>query len=139
MDQVAEIRDKIDLAALIGEYVPLKKAGRNFKAPCPFHNEKSPSFVVSPERQIWHCFGCGKGGDCYTFLIEYERLEFPEALRLLAKRVGIELQQRSAQPGLTSQKEKLYQCNSLAKEFYHYVLMEHKVGEKAREYLKGRG
>lgn len=139
MDQVAEIRDKIDLAALIGEYVPLKKAGRNFKAPCPFHNEKSPSFVVSPERQIWHCFGCGKGGDCYTFLIEYERLEFPEALRLLAKKVGVELQQRSAQPALTSQKERLYQCNSLAKEFYHYVLMEHKVGEKAREYLKGRG
>lgn len=139
MDQVAEIRDKIDLAALIGEYVPLKKAGRNFKAPCPFHNEKSPSFVVSPERQIWHCFGCGKGGDCYTFLIEYERLEFPEALRLLAKRVGVELQQRNAQSGLTSQKERLYQCNSLAKEFYHYVLMEHKVGEKAREYLKGRG
>lgn len=139
MDQVAEIREKIDLAGLISEYVPLKKAGRNFKAPCPFHNEKSPSFVVSPERQIWHCFGCGKGGDCYTFLIEYERLEFPEALRMLAKRVGIELQQRNAQPGLSSQKERLYQANSLAKEFYHYVLTEHKVGEKAREYLKNRG
>ena len=140
MDQVAEIRDKLDLAALISEYVPLKKAGRNFKAPCPFHNEKSPSFVVSPERQIWHCFGCGKGGDCYTFLMEYERLEFPEALRMLAKRVGVELQQRgSQQAGLASQKERLYQCNSLAKEFYHYVLTDHKVGQKAREYLKDRG
>lgn len=140
MDEVSLIRERVDIVDLISEYVQLKKAGRNFKAPCPFHNEKSPSFVVSPERQIWHCFGCGKGGDCYTFLIEYERLEFPEALRMLAKRVGVELtQQRTAQPGITSQKERLYQANSFAKEFYHYVLTQHKVGEKAREYLKNRG
>ncbi len=139
MDQVTEIRDKIDIASLIAEFVPLKKAGRNFKAPCPFHTEKSPSFVVSPERQIWHCFGCGKGGDAYTFLMEYERLEFPEALRLLAKRAGVEIVERGRQTGLTSQKERLYAANSLAKEFYHYVLTQHKVGEKAREYLKNRG
>lgn len=139
MDEVALIRERVDIVDLISEYVQLKKAGRNFKAPCPFHNEKSPSFVVSPERQIWHCFGCGKGGDCYTFLIEYERLEFPEALRMLAKKVGIELQQRNAQPGLSSQKERLYQANSLTKEFYHYVLTQHRVGEKARSYLKNRG
>ncbi len=139
MDEVAQIREKIDLAALISEYVPLKKAGRNFKSPCPFHTEKSPSFVVSPERQIWHCFGCGKGGDCYTFLMEYERLEFPEALRLLAKRAGVELTNRGKRSETTSQKERLYQANSLAKEFYHYVLTKHKVGERAREYLKNRG
>ncbi len=139
MDEVAQVREKIDLAALISEYVPLKKAGRNFKSPCPFHTEKSPSFVVSPERQIWHCFGCGKGGDCYTFLMEYERLEFPEALRMLAKRVGVELTNRGKRSETTSQKERLYQANSLAKEFYHYVLMQHKVGEKAREYLRNRG
>ncbi|MGH9856735.1 MAG: DNA primase, partial [Acidobacteriota bacterium] len=139
MDEVAQIREKIDIVALISEYVPLKKAGRNFKAPCPFHTEKSPSFVVSPERQIWHCFGCQKGGDCYTFLMEYERLEFPEALRLLAKRTGIELAQRGASKGLISQKERLYQANSLAKEYYHYVLTKHKAGERARSYLKNRG
>ncbi len=113
MDQVAQIREKIDIVSFISEFIPLKKAGRNFKANCPFHNEKSPSFVVSPERQIWHCFGCQKGGDCYTFLMEYERLEFPEALRMLAKRVGIELTSREANSGLATQKERLYQINSL--------------------------
>ena len=139
MDQVAEIREKIDLVALITEYVPLKKAGRNFKAPCPFHNEKSPSFVVSPERQIWHCFGCGKGGDVYTFLMEYERLEFPEALRMLAKRTGVELENSRQSSNLSSKKERLYQVNSLAKEYYHFVLTKHAAGAKALDYLKNRG
>src|SRR6266566_5444387 len=122
MDQVSQIREKIDIVSFISEFIPLKKAGRNFKANCPFHNEKTPSFVVSAERQIWHCFGCQKGGDVYTFLMEYERLEFPEALRLLAKRTGIELSRKSFDSGLSSRKEQLYQINSLAKEYYHYVL-----------------
>ncbi|MGH7204061.1 MAG: DNA primase [Candidatus Levyibacteriota bacterium] len=139
MDEVSQIREKIDIVALISESVPLKKAGRNFKAPCPFHNEKSPSFVVSPERQIWHCFGCGKGGDVYTFLMEYERLEFPEALRLLAKRTGVELTSHERNPGLATQKERLYQVNSLTKEYYHYVLTKHPAGQRALEYLKNRG
>lgn len=139
MDEVSLIREKTDIVALISEFVALKKAGRNFKAPCPFHNEKSPSFVVSPERQIWHCFGCGKGGDIYTFLMEYERLEFPEALRMLAKRAGVELTNRERNPGLATQKERLYQINSLTKEYYHYVLTKHKAGEKALAYLKNRG
>jgi len=139
MDQVAQIREKIDLVSLISEFIPLKKMGRNYKCPCPFHNEKSPSFVVSPERQIWHCFGCGKGGDVYTFLMEYERLEFPEALRMLAQRAGVTLVNQARSTGLTSQKERLYQCNTLAKEFYHYVLLKHKAGERAREYLHNRG
>lgn len=138
MDQVSQIRDAVDIVALIGEYITLKKAGRNFKSPCPFHNEKSPSFVVSPERQIWHCFGCGKGGDCYTFLMEYEHLEFPEALRALAKRTGIELQQSEYESNTSSRKESIYHLNKLAAEFYHFILMNHKAGEKAREYLKER-
>lgn len=139
MDEVSLIREKIDIVSLISEFVQLKKAGRNFKAPCPFHTEKSPSFVVSPERQIWHCFGCGKGGDVYTFLMEYERLEFPEALRLLAKRAGVELTSREKNSGLATQKERLYQINSLAKEYYHYVLTKHPVGKRALEYLENRG
>ena len=139
MDQVAQIREKIDIVSFISEFIPLKKAGRNFKANCPFHGEKTPSFVVSPERQIWHCFGCGKGGDVYTFLMEYERLEFPEALRTLAKRAGIELKTQEKNSNLATQKERLYQINSLTKEFYHYVLTQHPAGKHALEYLKNRG
>lgn len=140
MDQVAQIREKIDIVALLSEYLTLKKAGRNFKALCPFHNEKTPSFVISPERQIWHCFGgCNKGGDVYSFLMEYEKVDFPEALRILAKRAGIELLSQSYSSGETSKKERLYQINSLAKEFYHYVLTKHSAGKKALNYLKNRG
>ena len=139
MDEVAQIRDKIDLVEFISEYVSLKRAGRNFKAPCPFHSEKSPSFVVSPERQIWHCFGCAKGGDVYTFLMEYDRLEFPEALRTLAKRAGVELTSRDRNPGLASQKERLYEINNYAKEFYHWLLTKHANGKRALEYLQNRG
>lgn len=139
MDQVSLIRDKIDIAAFIGEFVTLKKAGRNFKANCPFHSESTPSFMVSPERQMWHCFGCGKGGDIYSFLMEYERVEFPEALRMLAKRAGIELVSRQFSTGVSSKKEQIYQINNLAKEFYHYVLTKHAAGKKALEYVMARG
>jgi DNA primase len=139
MDEVEQIREKIDIVTYISEFITLKKAGRNFKANCPFHSEKSPSFVVSPERQIWRCFGCQKGGDVYTFLMEYERLEFPEALRTLAKRAGIELKERERDSGLITQKERLYQINSLTKEYYHYVLTKHPAGKRALEYLKNRG
>lgn len=139
MDQVAQIKEKIDIISFISEFVPLKKAGRNFKANCPFHNEKSPSFMVSPDRQSWHCFGCQKGGDIYSFLMEYERMDFPEALRTLAKRTGVELVSSPQTAGISSKKELLYKINSLAKEYYHYILTKHKAGEKAREYLVGRG
>lgn len=139
MDQVEQVKEKTDIVSLISEYITLKKAGRNFKSPCPFHTEKSPSFVVSPERQMWHCFGCGKGGDVYSFLMEYERMEFPEALRTLASKAGITLVQQSHSGAASSQKERLYQCNSLAKEYYHYVLTKHAAGAKAREYLEKRG
>lgn len=134
MDQVDQIREKTDIIALISEYIPLKQMGRNFKALCPFHLEKTPSFVVSKERQIWHCFGCAKGGDVFTFLMEYERLEFFEALRILAKRAGIEIT-TSFDKGVTSQKEIIYKLNRLALEFYHYLLVKHNVGKKALNYL----
>jgi DNA primase len=140
MDQVAEIREKIDIVSLLSEYLTLKKAGRNFKALCPFHTEKTPSFVISPERQIWHCFGgCNKGGDVYQFVMDYEKVDFPEALRVLAKRAGVELNTREFSSGDASKKERLYRINSIAKEFYHYVLTKHKAGQKALSYLKKRG
>lgn len=136
MDDVARVREKIDIVGLISEYIPLKKMGRNFKALCPFHSEKTPSFVVSPERQIWHCFGgCAKGGDCFTFLMDYENLEFVEALRILAKKAGIELKTSSFQTGLSSKKEKIYILNRLTNEFYHFVLIKHPAGGKALSYL----
>lgn len=139
MDQVAQIREKIDIVPFLSEFVPLKKAGRNFKAPCPFHSEKSPSFVVSPDRQIWHCFGCGKGGDIYTFLMEFEHVDFPEALRTLAKRAGIELVQDRAFAGTNSKKEQIYKINNSAADFYHFVLTKHAAGKTALEYLEKRG
>lgn len=135
MDQVAQVREKIDIAQLITSYVPLKRAGRNFKALCPFHSEKTPSFVVSPERQIWHCFGCGKGGDCFTFLMEYENLEFPEALRILAKQAGVEFRQYRFETGISAKKEKMYISNKHALQFYHYVLTKHNAGRHALDYL----
>jgi DNA primase len=136
MDEVAQIREKVDLVSFISEYIPLKKMGRNFKAVCPFHNEKTPSFVVSPERQIWHCFGgCNKGGDAYEFLMEYENLEFVEALRILSKRTGIQLRESNFQIGISSKKEVIYKLNKIALEFYHYVLTQHQAGKKALSYL----
>lgn len=135
MDQAAIVREKTDIVSLISEYIQLKRAGHNFKANCPFHNENSPSFVVSPERQIWHCFGCQKGGDAFTFLMEYEHMEFPEALRTLAQKAGVTLEQYKFDTGVASQKERIYTINNVACEFYHYVLTQHSAGKAALEYL----
>lgn len=138
MDEIEEIRSKIDLVQYISETVPLKKAGRNFKACCPFHAEKTPSFMVSPERQIWKCFGCQKGGDIFSFVMEQERVEFGEALRLLAKKAGVVL--RRYQPTKSeSEKDKLYEINHLAAEFFHYLLINHPVGRRALNYILQRG
>lgn len=138
MDQVALIREKINLVELIGESVKLKKAGRNFRGLCPFHSEKSPSFTVSPERQIWHCFGCGKGGDCYTFLMELDRVEFFEALRTLAQRAGVKLETKAPSPK-SALKGRLLEIHHLAAEYYHYLLNNHPLGQRGREYLETRG
>jgi len=139
MDDVEKIRQKIDIVSLISEYIPLKKVGRNFKSPCPFHTEKTPSFVVSPERQIWHCFGCNRGGDVFTFLMEYEKLEFVESLKILAKKAGITLSNQNIKTdGLSRKKEVLYEINHLACEFYHYILTTHDRGKPGLKYLSER-
>lgn len=136
MDDLDLIKQKINIVDLIQEYLPLKKTGINFKASCPFHQEKTPSFFVSPERGIWKCFGCGKGGDIFKFLMEKEGMEFIEALEILAKRAGITLKRTKEK---TDKKVRLYEANVKAAQFFHYILTKHKLGKKALEYLKGRG
>lgn len=136
MDDVELIKQKINIVDLISEYLTLKKSGVNFKAICPFHSEKTPSFVVSPERQIWHCFGCQKGGDHFTFLIEKEGMEFKEALEFLAKKAGVTLKKIPQKKDL---KDRLFEVNLKAQEFFHHILTKHNLGKKALQYLKTRG
>lgn len=134
---IQAIKDRIDIVQFIGEYLPMKKAGANWKAVCPFHNEKSPSFMVHPEKQIWHCFGCGKGGDIFTFVQEMESLEFIEALKLLAKRAGVEVKLDRGESN-QSQRNRLLEINSMAAYFFHHVLLELPGAENARHYLDDR-
>lgn len=137
MDDVELIKQKTNIVDLISEYLPLKKAGINFKTNCPFHQEKTASFIVSPERQIWHCFGCQKTGDHFTFLMEKEGMEFKEALEMLAKKAGVVLQKRAEDK--KDAKDRLFEVNLKAQEFFHYILTKHSLGKKALEYLKKRG
>jgi len=138
MDQIEEIKSKVDIVEIISEYVPLKKAGRNWKANCPFHGEKTPSFMVNPELQIFKCFGCGVGGDVYSFMEKMEGMTFGEVLKLLADRVGIRL--TSYKPSRQEEeKEKLIKVNTLAAEAYQFLLNKHKIGETAKEYVLKRG
>src|SRR3989339_137479 len=95
VDQVQEVKEKTDIVDVVGEFVELKKAGRHFRGLCPFHHEKSPSFMVSPELQIYKCFGCGESGDVIAFLMKYEGLDFGEALAVLAEKAGVELKRVS--------------------------------------------
>ncbi|MDD4931224.1 MAG: DNA primase [Candidatus Colwellbacteria bacterium] len=131
---IEEIKAKIDIVEFLKGYMELRSAGRNFKACCPFHKEKSPSFMVSPDRQIWHCFGCGEGGDIFKFVMKYENLEFYEALKLLAEKAGVELKKVSP----SDQKEfgVLYDLNREAADFYRNTL---KKTPAVNEYLSGRG
>jgi len=138
VDQLEEIKSKIDIVDFISKHITLKKAGRNFKALCPFHKEKTPSFVISPERQIFKCFGCSAGGDVFKFMMLFNGLSFGEAVRELAKRAGVTL--RRFRPSEDyEEKEKLLAINHLAAEYYHFVLTKHAVGKKALTYLLKRG
>ncbi|MBX3069652.1 MAG: DNA primase [Thermomicrobiales bacterium] len=139
-DAVSEIREKLDIVDIIGEKVVLKKAGRNMKGLCPFHQEKTPSFVVFPETQGFHCFGCGKGGDLFTFYMEREGVDFREALKELAERAGVSLdelprQQKQADPREAS----FYDLHEVAASYFATVLNSSAAGEKGRRYLQERG
>lgn len=138
MDQVAEVKSKVDLVEVISSYLPLKKAGRNFAGLCPFHSEKTPSFMISPERQVFKCFGCGEAGDVYTFLMKTEGWDFREALEELAKRAGVKLKDFAPTAQLRT-KETIISVCILAAKFYNYLLLSHPTGEKARKYLLSRG
>ena len=138
MDQVAEVKQKTDIVSLISDYIELKKAGTSYKSVCPFHAEKTPSFYVSQELQIFKCFGCQKSGDAFTFLEEYEGMEFYEALKFLADKAGIKLKPVSGRK--KSQNERLYEVNNYVSRFYQYCLTKHPVGKPALTYLtKERG
>jgi DNA primase len=143
------VRDATDIVQLIGERVALRRAGRSYKGLCPFHTEKTPSFTVTPDRQIWHCFGCSKGGDVFAFLMELDKLTFPEALRALADRAGIDLPKQDRGPG-DEVFDKIYQANALARDFFMANLAmgagagpsggtAHAGAARARAYLAARG
>lgn len=140
MGIIDEIKQKVDIVEIVSEYIPdLKKAGRNFKALCPFHPEKAPSFYVFPERQSWHCFGaCGTGGDIFSFVMRKEGIDFGEALHLLAQKAGIPL---TPKQGDESQRkaDKLKGINEAAAEYYHHELLHSPKAKVARSYLAQRG
>lgn len=136
-DQVEDVKSKTDIVQIIGERIELKKAGKNYKAVCPFHAEKTPSFNVSPDLQIFKCFGCNQSGDVFTFLEKYEGMEFYESLKILSERAGVEL--KSMNMGQKSEKEKIFETNLVLEKFFSYILMNHKVGQKPLKYLFDRG
>ncbi|MEA1927981.1 MAG: DNA primase, partial [Candidatus Auribacterota bacterium] len=136
-EQIDLINSYNDIVEVISQYLPLKRSGRNFKALCPFHSEKTPSFTVSPEKQIFHCFGCGAGGNVFNFVMRRENMTFPEAVRYLARRAHIELPEFDSRQA--SKKEKLLQIMDLAAGFFHWGLTKSKNGEKARAYIRKRG
>src|SRR6476660_4809141 len=141
---IEQIAAANDIVEVIGAYFPLKRAGTTYKALCPFHQEKSPSFTVSPSRQTFHCFGCGAGGSVFRFVMDYEHLEFPAAVKKLAARVGIPVvEERGPNPGEDDRqletRRALLQLHAEAAEWFHENLVKKELGRPAREYLKGRG
>src|ERR1700754_2933826 len=133
MDEVAEVKSKLEITEVVGGYLPLKQAGRNLKAPCPFHEEKSASFMVSPEKGIYHCFGCGEGGDIFNFVMKMEGMDFRQALEMLAHKAGVELKERSSDDGAAKKlRERLIEAHELAVKYYQLSLINNK---KALDYV----
>jgi len=133
---IDEIKSRIDIQDLISEYVELKRAGSNFKGLCPFHSEKTPSFMVNPARQIYHCFGCNKGGDIFAFIMDYENINFSEALEKLADRAGVKIEKHAGNDPDRGLKDNLYSINAEAQRFFSANLQN---SAAALSYLKERG
>lgn len=139
-ETIAAVEQATDIVSLISEYIPLKRSGKDFKALCPFHNEKTPSFYVSPSKQIYKCFGCGEGGNVFGFVMAMEKVSFTEAVRVLAERAGIRVEQEIGPPAAGGiDKERLYRANDWAAKEYERHLWEDERGSRAREYLAERG
>jgi DNA primase len=140
-DNVEQIKQKLDIVDFISQYLTLKKAGVNYKAPCPFHNEKTPSLMISAEKQIYKCFGCGESGDIFSFVMKMEGLNFPEALEILANRAGIIIDRHKSPEIYQKEKDiksRLYKINTLSAQVYNKILLTHESAEGARKYLEKR-
>lgn len=136
-DNISQIKERLSVVDVISGYIKVQKSGMNFKARCPFHNEKTPSFYISPERQIWHCFGCQKGGDIIEFVKEIEGVEFIEALRMLAQRAGVKLDKFD--PGVADAKASLYEICETSARFFEKQLHHSQSGKQTLKYLSERG
>lgn len=137
-NEVEQIKSRLDIVDVVGEYVRLKQSGQNWKGNCPFHHEKTPSFMAHREKQIWHCFGCGEGGDIFSFIQKIENIDFTEALEILAHKAQVPLAPRGVKAGESNQRVKLFEAVELARNFYQEQFKNSPVAVKAREYLKTR-
>ena len=134
MADIEQIKSRLDIVEIVSERVTLQKSGRNYKANCPFHNEKTPSFIVDPQRQTWRCFGaCTTGGDVFSFVMKSESSEFSDALRILAQRAGVELLDGQS----SKQRDDFYSINRLAEDFYRELLLREE-GHLAIDFLWSR-
>lgn len=139
-DTVEQIKSRLDIVDVVSGYIKVQKAGVNWKARCPFHNEKTPSFYISPERQSWHCFGCNKGGDMFSFVQDIEGIEFVESMRILATKAGVEIAQyRPQERTQRDERERLLAVAELAAKFFTHQLWNGTAGRKALVYLRERG
>ena len=142
MSTTDEIKQRLDIVDVVSTYVKLTKSGRNYKATCPFHSEKTASFFVFPEKQSWHCFGaCATGGDIFTFVMKKEGIDFGQALRLLAEKANITLTYKASQATAedTARQDRLFKLNEVAAEYFHYLLLHDEEAGTARKYAAGRG
>jgi len=140
-DKISEIKNTVDIVDIISDVVTLKKTGKNYIGLCPFHSEKTPSFTVSPEKKIFHCFGCQAGGNAFTFIMKNEGISFPEAVRMIAAKCGIDIPAQRLSQGekrKISEREKLLDINRQAKDYFYNILTNSATGKNAKEYLKKR-